>query len=256
MNDPILFAGSIDVAEMSFYLFALFFLGLVIWLRREDRREGYPLETDVGGRLLHNDGLLQQASPKTFHLPFDQGEVVAPRADDREPVDVPNARRTGPFSGSAIEPVGDPIGAGVGPGAKAQRAKFADVTFEGLPRIVPIGDVPGMAFDARDGSPVGKTVYGADDAAAGTVTDAWVDRSEFMIRYLEVDTGARRVLMPMMMAIVKKDKVTCSALTGAQFADAPATPAGTITRDEEEHVVSYFGGGYLYATPERQEPLI
>lgn len=256
MNDPILIAGTIDVAELSFYLFAAFFLGLVIWLRREDRREGYPLERDVDGRLLPNDGLLQTALPKTFRLPFDQGEVTVPKRDDREPVDVPNARRTAPWSGSSIEPVGDPIGAGVGPGARAQRARFADVTFEGHARIVPIGAVPGMYFDERDGSPVGKTVYGADGAAAGSVSDAWVDRSEFLIRYLEVDTGAKKVLMPMTMAIVKTDRVTCSAITAAQFAGAPATPAGTITRDEEEQVVAYFGGGYLYATPQRQEPLI
>ncbi len=256
MNDPILFAGSIDVAELSFYLFAGFFLVLVIWLNRESRREGFPLEDDVSGKLLHNDSFIQMALPKTFHLPFDQGEVTSPPAEDRDPVEVPNARRTSHFSGSAIEPVGDPMLSAIGPGARTPRAKFADVTSEGHLRIVPIDHVPGMHVNVRDGSPVGKTVYGADDEVAGTVSDIWVDRSEFLIRYLEVDTGARRVLMPMMMAIVKKDKVTCSAITGAQFAGAPATPAGTITRDEEEHVVSYFGGGYLYATPERQEPLI
>ncbi|TXM99400.1 photosynthetic reaction center subunit H, partial [Methylobacterium sp. WL103] len=29
---------------MVLYAFFLFFFGLVFWLRREDRREGYPLE--------------------------------------------------------------------------------------------------------------------------------------------------------------------------------------------------------------------
>ncbi len=256
MNDPILFAGSIDVAELSFYLFAGFFLVLVIWLNRESRREGFPLEDDVSGRLLHNDSFIQMASPKTFHLPFDQGEVTSPPVEDRDPIDVPNARRVSRFSGSAIEPVGDPMLSGIGPGARTPRAKFPDVTHEGLPRIVPIADAPGMAVDARDGSPIGKTVFGADGTAAGPVTDVWVDRSEMLVRYLEVDTGMKRVLMPITMAIVKKDKVTCSAVTGAQFAGAPSTPVGTITRDEEEHVVAYFGGGYLYATPARQEPLI
>ncbi len=36
--------------------------------------------------------------------------------------------------------------------------------------------------------------------AAGTVVDAWIDRSEYIVRYLEVETtaalGARRVLLP------------------------------------------------------------
>jgi photosynthetic reaction center H subunit len=257
MNTPLI-AGHIDIAELMFYIFFLFFLGLVIYLRREDRREGYPLETDVGGRLLPNDGLLQTALPKTFHLAFGQGTVTAPNSV-REPVDVPNARRTAPWAGSSIEPVGDPIGAGVGPGARAQRAKVADVTSEGHLRIVPMSAVPGVSFEGRDVNPMGLTVRGADGAVAGTVSDVWVDRSEMLIRYLEVDTGARRVLLPMTMALVSRsnNNVTCSALTAAQFGGAPSlATAGQITRDEEEQVVAYFGSGYLYATPTRQEPLM
>ena len=41
----------IDVALLVFWAFVLFFVGLVFYLRREDRREGYPLEDDVTGRL-------------------------------------------------------------------------------------------------------------------------------------------------------------------------------------------------------------
>lgn len=247
----------LDIAELSFWLFFLFFIGLVIYLRREDRREGYPLETDVGGRLLPNDGLLQTAPPKSFALPFNQG--TASPGKPREPVDVPNARRTSPHSGSPIEPVGDPIGAGVGPGARAKRADFADVTAEGHLRIVPIGDIEGVSVEGRDIDPRGLTVRGADGEVAGTVSDIWVDRSEMMIRYLEVDTGNRQVLMPMTMALVDKrrNNVSCSALAAAQFAGAPKlAKKGQITRDEEEQVVAYFGSGYLYATPERQEPLM
>lgn len=258
MNTPLLFAGTIDIAELSFYLFALFFLGLVIYLRREDRREGYPLEGDVGGHLLANDSLLQTALPKTFHLPFDKGTVTAPNSV-REPIEVPNAQRVGPWAGSAIEPVGNPIGAGVGPGARARRADYPDVTFEGHARIVPMSAAPGFSVVGQDVDPRGLPVIGADGGTAGKVSDIWVDRSEIMVRYLEVDTGSRKVLMPMMMAVVQRGKgqVYCSALTAAQFADAPyPATAGQITRDEEEQVVSYFGGGYLYATPERQEPLI
>jgi photosynthetic reaction center H subunit len=29
-----------------------------------------------------------------------------------------------------------------------------------------------------------------------------------------------------------------------------------VTLDEEERIVAYFGGGYLYSSPSRQEPLI
>jgi photosynthetic reaction center H subunit len=40
----------IDGAQISLYAFWLFFLGLVIYLRREDKREGYPLESPQGPR--------------------------------------------------------------------------------------------------------------------------------------------------------------------------------------------------------------
>jgi photosynthetic reaction center H subunit len=253
----ILIAGHIDIAELMFYIFFAFFLGLVIYLRREDRREGYPLESDVGGHLLHNDGVLQAAGPKTFNLPFGQGSVTAPNSR-REAVDVPNARRTAPWPGSSIEPVGAGVGSGVGPGARAIRSNFADMTAEGHPRIVPIG-ATGITVEARDVDPRGLTVRGHCGGVAGTVSDIWVDRSEMMIRYLEVDTGARKVLMPMTMALIdrKRNNVTCSAITAEQFGGAPSVGAsGQITRDEEEQVVAYFGGGYLYATPKRQEPKI
>ena len=47
------------------------------------------------------------------------------------------------------------------------------------------------------------------------------------------------------------------ALTADQFAGAPAANAtGTITLYEEERVQAYFGGGYLYATRARQEPIL
>ena len=253
-----LIAGHIDIAELMFYLFFLFFLGLIIYLRREDRREGYPLETDVGGRLRHNGGLLQTAKIKIFNLPFGQGKVMAPDTV-REPIDVPNARRTAPWSGSAIEPIGDGIGAGIGPGAFAQRSNFADVTSEGHNRIVPIGDATGMTIEARDVDPRGLTVRGADGEIAGKVSDIWVDRSEMLIRYLEVDTGSVKVLMPMTMCLVNRrhNNVTCSALNASQFGGAPGiAKPGTITRNEEEQIVAYFGGGYLYASPDRQEPIL
>ena len=43
---PASFTGTFDVAELAFYVFVLFFVGLVFYLRREDKREGYPLLTD------------------------------------------------------------------------------------------------------------------------------------------------------------------------------------------------------------------
>ena len=37
----------LDVAQVVLYAFWIFFAGLVFYLRREDRREGYPLEAEA-----------------------------------------------------------------------------------------------------------------------------------------------------------------------------------------------------------------
>lgn len=42
------FAQDFDFAQLALYAFWLFFAGLVIYLRREDKREGYPLQSDHG----------------------------------------------------------------------------------------------------------------------------------------------------------------------------------------------------------------
>ena len=43
--------GYIDVAQVTLYVFWVFFSGLIFWLRQEDRREGYPLESDPTGKV-------------------------------------------------------------------------------------------------------------------------------------------------------------------------------------------------------------
>ena len=45
----VVFFGNVDLAQISLYLFWLFFAGLVIYLQRENMREGYPLEAEHGG---------------------------------------------------------------------------------------------------------------------------------------------------------------------------------------------------------------
>ena len=63
----------------------------------------------------------------------------------------------------------------------------------------------------------------------------------------------------MMMASVnrRRGKVVVDALNGAQFAGVPRLDSATqITLYEEERVQAYFGGGYLYATRNRQEPFL
>lgn len=247
----------IDVALLAFWGFVLFFVGLVFYLRREDRREGYPVEDDVTGRIFPPGGPLSMARPKIFHLPFDQGDVANPTGG-RDPLDLP-VRRAG-FYGSPLIPTGDPLVDGIGPASWAERVRRPDLDMHGLPRIVPMRDAAEFFLSLRDPDMRGMPVLGADKRLAGHVTDLWIDQADRLIRYIEIelaDTAGEHVLAPMAMAKLdrRRRRVVVDALLAEQFAGAPRLAGkGEITRYEEERVIGYFGGGYLYATPSRQEP--
>jgi len=249
----------IDVALIALNAFFLFFLGLVVYLRREDRREGYPLEDELTGRMESLGGPLLLAEPKTFKLPFGHGTVQAP-INRREAVDVPGTRRTDRFHGAPIEPTGNPLVDGVGPAAWVERAKRPDIDWEGHPRIAPMSKADGFFVAKGDADPRGFTVVGADGAAAGKVSDLWIDRADRLIRYIQVELASgRQVLAPMTMATINRSmgRVVVDAITAAQFADAPGIESDSvITLYEEERIVAYFGGGYLYATADRAEPFL
>lgn len=255
--DDVKIVGTFDVTEMVFLAFVLFFLALMVYLRREDRREGYPLEDEVTGRIDTPGGVLSAASPKVFKMPFGRDSVTTP-TKGREKVDVAGAR-TFRSPGAPYYPTGNPLVDGIGPASWADRAKHTDLDGEGRNRIVPIGAAEHIGIHSRDADPRGMTVIAADGAIAGTVSDLWVDRAEHVIRYLEVDTGTTKVLAPMGMSVVKgkKREVEIDAINAADFAAAPVPgTAGQITFYEEERIVAYFGGGYLYANRARQDPLI
>ena len=244
----------IDVALLVFWAFVLFFICLVFYLRREDRREGYPLEDETSGRLGVPGGPLSMASTKSFLLPFGHGVVTAP-TQGREPVDIA-ARRTERFAGAPYAPTGNPLVDGIGPAAWANRAKRPDLDMEGHPRIVPLSTASDFWVAKGDSDLTGWAVIGADGAEAGTVHDLWIDRADRLIRYIQLADG---VLAPMMMAKVdrRRRRVVIDALNAAQFAGVPRLESATqITLYEEERVAAYFGGGYLYANAARQEPYL
>ena len=253
--------GYIDVAQLVLYAFWIFFAGLIIYLRTEDKREGYPLTSpDRRSSRVKVQGCPPVPKPKTFLLPH--GGTVsapAPNTDTREI----KARPIAGFPGAPLEPTGDPMLDGVGPAAYALRAEEPDLTLDGRPKIVPLRVDHEHFLETRDPDPRGMPVIACDGKVAGTVVEAWIDRSETMVRYLEVEIaaagGAKRVLLPLNFARVDRwrKRVRVASITAAQFANVPLTAkSDQVTLREEDRICAYYASGHLYAVPSRSEPLI
>lgn len=250
-----------DVAQIVLYGFWIFFAGLIIYLHRENKREGYPLvaEDRRNGRVVVQ-GFPEVPAPKSFRMADGHTYQAPPGVVDDRPV---AARPMRAHPGAPLVPTGDPMIDGVGPAAWALREDVPDLTAQDEPRIVPLRVASDHWVCEEDANPVGMEVLGCDRRRAGVVRDLWIDRSEPSIRYFEVEVptaaGPRNVLLPYGFADVKGRKrvVVSEAITADQFADVPGTKSpDMVTRLEEDRIISYFGGGTLYATPKRQEPLL
>lgn len=167
----------------------------------------------------------------------------------------------GAHPGAPFTPDTDPMRAAVGPGAYADRADVPDVTVHGLPKIVPMRADANFFIEPRDPDPRGMAVVAADGAVAGTIVDAWVDRSEPQIRYFEVElaAGGRTVLLPIGYARIKgrSRTVHVKSIRAAHFDGVPGirTPE-QITLLEEDKIMAYYAGGYLYADDSRLGPVL
>jgi photosynthetic reaction center H subunit len=243
----------VDVAQLVLYVFWAFFFGLIYYLVRENHREGYPMETDGRAR-----GVIvgwPVPAPKTFRLA--DGSVVNVPNDKRSPQTL-NAEPSHGWIGAPLVPTGNPLTAGVGPGAWADRADHPDLDEHGHAKIVPLRAAAGFGIAHQDQDPRGLPVIGADGKTAGVVKDLWVDRMEMMFRYLEVEVpgAARTVLLPLNFSRVGKQGVKVEAVMAAQVAQTPLTRSPEqITLLEEEKITAFYGAGLLYAEPGRAEPL-
>jgi photosynthetic reaction center H subunit len=246
----------LDLAQITLYAFWFFFAGLIFYLRREDRREGYPLESE-GQRGLKARDIFWIPTPKTFWR-WDGQRVNAPnfKADAR-PI---NATKTELWPGAPLTPTGDPLLANVGPGSYADRSDIPYKTAEGHDLLAPLRVATNFAVPADCANPTGYAVIGTDKVQAGVVRDLWVDRAESILRYYEVDLATgKRVLLPVHFADIDAGRrtVTVKALKASQFAGVPATKdPDRVTLLEEDKVSAYYGAGTLYATPARLEPLL
>jgi len=245
--------GSIDLAQVVLYAFWIFFAGLIIYLRREDKREGYPLESDRGGRVVVQ-GFPAIPSPKKFRMA--NGEILF-RPDRKADERAINAEPVARWPGAPLQPLGDPMLANVGPGSFAERSDTPELTSDGVPSIVPMRVEPTASVERRDADPRGMNVIGGDRRTAGTVSDIWIDRGEPQIRYLEValaDAPGKTVMLPMIFAKIDgfRKVVNVDAIFAAHFANVPGLRSpDSVTKLEEDRITAYYAAGLLYASPAR-----
>jgi photosynthetic reaction center H subunit len=243
----------IDVAQIVLYVFWAFFAGLIYYLVRENHREGYPM--DSGRANGPKVGGWPVPEPVSYKMP--DGRVLLSPDVNRPDGDY-QAQASHAWTGAPLEPLGDPLLAGVGPGAWAQRADLPDMmSTPGQLRIAPLRKHPDHGVAVQDVDPRGLSVFGKDGQVAGQVVDLWVDRSEILFRYLEVQLrDAHTILLPVPFCRIKASGITVGALLGAQFANVPRLRnPDQVTLLEEEKISAYYGAGLLYATADIQEPL-
>ncbi|MBL8330330.1 MAG: PRC-barrel domain-containing protein [Rubrivivax sp.] len=245
----------VDVAQLVLYLFWAFFAGLIYYLIRENHREGYPMDTDRG----IIEGWPRAPDPKIYRM-ADGREVQVPR--DEAPHPTPLAQPVYDSPASPLEPVGDPLQAGIGPGAWTPRPDEPDMDHHGVPKIRPLSLCPGFGVSGRDPDPRGMGVFDVYGDRGGTVVDLWIDAGELMFRYLEVealraDQTSVRVLLPMPFARITREGVTVKALLAEQMSQVPVTRhTDRVTLNEEERICAFWGGGLLYAEAHRADPLV
>lgn len=257
MTEDYIFAN-LDLASISLWIFFIFFVGLVIWIQRENQREGYPL-LDEDGSQADAGSVFPNPADKTFKLPHGRGEYTVPSGQTPERTDI-NEKLTKQFDsgGFPFDPVGDPMADGVGPGSWAPRRDEPELDGHGHPKIIPMSG--GDSFRVAAGrDPRGLPVVAGDGAIVGKITDMWVDEPEQLVRYLEIELdaeyGGGSRLVPITFTRIWGNSVKVRSIFGEHFAGVPQLAAAQqITKLEEDKISAYYGGGTLYASKERLEP--
>jgi photosynthetic reaction center H subunit len=250
--------GNLDLASIALWLFFIFFVALVIWIQRENQREGYPLLTD-DDTPVDAGSLFPNPSDKTFKLPHGRGDYTVPSGQTPERTDI-HAKLTRDMasSGFPYDPVGNPLEDGVGPGSWAPRRDEPELDGHGHPKIIPMSGSDSFRVSAgRD--PRGLPVVAGDGAIVGKITDMWIDEPEQMVRYLEIELdaeyGGGSRLVPLTFARIWSNRVKVRSIFGEHFAGVPKLSAAQqVTKLEEDKISAYYGGGTLYASQARLEP--
>lgn len=244
--------GDIDVAQLLVVAFFIFFFGLVLHLRTEDKREGYPLVDPAGGS--DDEGFPPLPSPKTFLL-RQGGVVTAPHPETERPL---AAARAFPFPGSSLDPTGDPLEDGVGPAAYALRRNEPLWFSPGVAQVMPLRTAEGWTLAKGDVDPRGLPVIDIYGARAGVVRDLWVDRGVKILRYLEVEAeDGARTLLPVYHTDIRRlqGRVSLKAVRAAQVAAAPqlAEP-DVVTAREEDRINAFYAGAEFFGREGARRP--
>lgn len=248
--------GYIDLAQILLYAFWAFFAGLIYYLVRENHREGYPMESEGPGTAVVTGWPVPE--PKVYKLANGK-EIMMP---DPKRIEPPiHNHRDGASYGNPYIPNGDPMVDATGPSSYAMRADVPDMDLHGHPIIRPLRVLSEFGVSTHDTDPRGLPVIGGDGKVAGKVVEMWVDTCEMMFRYIEVETNVggsvRNVLLPVPFARIQSDGVKVNSIFAAQFARVPGIKnPDQVTLLEEDQISGYYGGGTLYAHPNRSEPLL
>jgi photosynthetic reaction center H subunit len=243
------FTHQLDAVQLLVAGFFLFFAGLVYYLRREDKREGYPL-LDITPTRGVIEGFPPMPPPKIYSL-LEGGTTQMPH---EFPETIVSAQRLQRFPGAPLVPVGDPMRAELGPGTYPQR-KDEPMMSGGEPQTQPLRAATDWKVSRRDPDPRGMRVFDGRSVAVGTVCDLWVDRGVKILRYLEVELdpvpfGGRHVLVPIYYTAIngKHRSVRVRALLATHFADIPATAhPDEITAREEDRISAYVASGLMFS---------
>lgn len=247
------FTQQIDLPQVLIVGFVLFFLGLVYYIRREDKREGYPLEEaipELGHRIV---GFPTIPEPKVYER-LEGGTAVLPQEYERREL---FARPREFFPGAPLYPTGEPLTSGLGPGAYTLRRDEPFVMHDGSPQLEPLRKATDYVCVDLDLDPRGRTVLGSDLKEAGRVIDIWIDKGSKILRYVEIAVNGEIAhrLVPIFSINVPREAsyISIEDFRAAQIGLAPiiADP-DTITAREEDRVNAFFAAGPMYALPRRE----
>ena len=241
-----------DVAQLLVIAFLIFFFGLVLHLRTEDKREGYPLVDPAGGG--DGEGFPPMPAPKTFLLP-QGGVVTAPGPDVERPL---AATRAFPFPGSSLDPTGDPLEDGVGPAAYALRRTEPTWFEPGVAQVCPLRTAQGWGVAKGDVDPRGFPVVDIYGATAGVVCDLWVDRGVKILRYLEVEAeDGAHTLLPIFHTDIRRiqGRVSLKAVRAAEVVRAPRLgEPDVVTAREEDRINAFYAGAQFFGREGARRP--